>query len=284
MGNRVRGRLAVLVAVLVGTGALIALGPPAAGAAPPCPQGKVCTDNNGFYELAVPPLPDEGIYGAYRDCVWHVHVDFGDGSSADYIFEGEVGLSGSHTFPHYGEYAVVITLSDSHHKANPTGAECLNPPQHATVLYRDPSKFAEEEQSEAAAKAAAEQREREERQAAKEKREREAQEAAKKRQEKEAREKKREGERGSTAPSTGSGSEEGGKGGGGFWTTCRRAIYAHKVPCAKAQRVIAHAGKRLTRRGSTKVSGFSCRFDPDRSRPLGCRRGPSRILGPPRAA
>ena len=43
--------------------------------------------------------------GRYRqDATGRSTSNFGDGTSADYVFEGEDGLPGSHTFPHYGEY------------------------------------------------------------------------------------------------------------------------------------------------------------------------------------
>jgi hypothetical protein len=279
----------VLATALVGACALSGLLATAAGAVPACPEGKVCTDEAGKYVLNVPPLPTAPPYSAYRDCVWQVHVDFGDGTAADYTFEGEVGLSGSHTFPHFGEYHVAITLSHSYHKAEPTGPECLNPPQKATVLYRDPSKFAEEEAKEAAARAAKEQREREEREsakAAKETEEREVARESREREERVAREIAEGGKKPGGGPggsTNGGGSAENGGGSNGvvFWTSCHHEIYAHRVACGKARSVVKSAATKLTKKGSAKVAGFSCRYDPSQIRPLTCRRGKSRIMGPP---
>jgi hypothetical protein len=279
----------VLAIALVGAFALSGLAAPAAGAVPACPEAKVCTDEAGKYVLNVPPLPTAPPYGAYRDCVWQVHVDFGDGTSADYTFEGEVGLSGSHTFPHFGEYHVAITLSHSHHKAEPTGPECLNPPQKATVLYRDPSKYAEEEAKAAAAKAAKEQREHEEREAAKAAKEAEEREVAREAREREERVTRETAEVGQKAGGGSGGSPNGGgqseNGGGGngvvFWTNCHHEIYAHRVACGKARGVVRSAGAKLTKRGTAKIAGFDCRYDPSQIRPLTCHRGKSRIMGPP---
>jgi hypothetical protein len=285
-GKRVSGHLALLAAALIAACALSGLAAPAAGAVPACPEGKVCTDETGKYVLDVPPLPTAPPYSAYRDCVWQVHVDFGDGTAADYTFEGEVGLSGSHTFPHFGEYQVAITLSHSHHKAEPAGPECLNPPQKATVLYRNPSKYAEEEAKEAAAKTAKEQRVREERETAKAAKELEEREVAREKQEREERA-AHEKPKGTGSRSGGDSGEEGGsKEAGGstgivFWTDCHHEIYAHRVACGKARSVVKSAGAKLTKKGSAKVAGFSCRYDPSQIRPLTCRRGKSRITGPP---
>lgn len=278
-------RIAGLGAALAVAALAAALLAAPASAAPPCPKEKVCTDEKGFYTLNVPPLPNIEPYAAYRDCVWHVHVNFGDGTSADYIFEGEKGLSGSHTFPHYGEYAVKITLSESHHKSNPTGPECLNPPQSATVLYRDPSKFAEEEARETKIKAEQEQKEREAREAREAARAQREHEAAQEQQELEERQAKARAEREKKQAESGSEGGTGGESGGGgqaaYWASCRHRVLAHRVGCGKAQSVAKAAGKKLTGRGSAKVAGYSCSYAPSRPRPLSCRRGGSRVLGPP---
>lgn len=262
-----------------------ALSASSASATPPCPKEKVCTNDAGFFELHVPPLGTEGLEGLYRDCVWQVHIDFGDGTTANYVFEGEKGLSGSHTFPHYGEYAVAITLHNSYHKPNPTGSECVNPPKTATVLYRDPSKFAEEEAQEAKVKAEQEAKEREAREAkeaAKAQKEREAAQELKELEEKQA---KARAEREKKQGGSGSGTGTGGEGGGGnavaYWASCKHRVLAHEVACGKAQNVIGAAARKLTERGSAKVAGYSCSYVPSRSRPLSCRRGKSRALGPP---
>ena len=88
-------RLAVLVTALALLTVVLLLSAPRADAA--CPT-EYCTDASGGYTLTVEPLSGP-IFGPYADCVWQVHVSFGDGSSADYVFEGEKGLTGSHTFP-----------------------------------------------------------------------------------------------------------------------------------------------------------------------------------------
>ena len=74
--------------------------------------------------------PLSGPLAAYADCVWQVHVDFGDSTSADYVFEGDKGLTGSHKFPSYGKYEVSFAISDGYHKNSPTGRKLPQPEQN----------------------------------------------------------------------------------------------------------------------------------------------------------
>jgi hypothetical protein len=242
------------------TAALLLWAPQASAA---CPT-EYCTDATGSYTLSVEPLSGP-IFGPYADCVWQVHVDFGDGTSADYVFEGEKGLNGSHKFPSYGKYEVRITISAGYHKNSPSHESCPSLGKTAYVTFQDPAKVAEEE---AKAKEEAEEAE-------------------------EAPSGETPGEKsnggpaagGSTGSGAGVGEEEGefsGTRGAHLWDRCPTGVYVHEVACGKARKVVARAKEKLVkRRRSARVSGFSCKLDPGRSRPISCRRGKSRILGPP---
>jgi hypothetical protein len=260
-GQRPSRWAALLASALVSTACAIALPAPASAVAA-CPPGKYCTDATGKYTLTVPPLPTTGILAAYRDCVWQVHVNFGDGSGADYVFEGEVGLSGSHTFPNYGEFHVTAALSNGYHRNAPTQM-CPDYTQYATVLYRSPAEIAEAE--------------------------------AKEKQEQEEKEKSP-GEKPNEAPGAGgqpigsgggrsTGQEEGTSGGSGpshpilVWRSCSHNVYAHRVACRKARKVISGAQDKLSDRKSARVAGFQCHLTDD-LRPISCRRGKGRVLGP----
>ena len=61
---------------------------------------------------------------------------------------------------------------------------------------------------------------------------------------------------------------------------CPKDIYAHRVPCARAGKVIAGATEKLSTRRVARIAGFRCTLDPNLSRPISCRRGKRRILGP----
>jgi hypothetical protein len=256
-------RAATLAAGLALVGISAALFSPTRAAAA-CPAGAYCTDESGKYTLTVPPLPTTGILAAYRDCVWQVHVNFGDNSGADYVFEGEVGLSGSHTFPHYGEFHVTAALSNGYHKNAPTQA-CPDYTQYATVLYRSPSEIAEAE--------------------AKEKQEKEAKEAKEKEEKEKSPPKEPTKNPGGTGGSNGSGGtaeEEREKGPSHpihVWRNCSHNVYAHRVACKKAQKVIKEAQEKLSERKAAKVAGFRCHLTED-LRPISCRRGKGRVLGP----
>jgi hypothetical protein len=260
--KRAAPRLAVPATALALLTAALLLWAPKANAA--CPT-EYCTDATGSYTLSVEPLSGP-IFGPYADCVWQVHVDFGDGTSAEYVFEGEKGLSGSHKFPSYGKYEVNFTISAGYHKNSPSHESCPSLGKTAYVTFQDPAEVAEEE--------------------AKAKEEAKAREEAEKAPSGET-----PGEKSSGGPgaegSTGSG---GGAGEGGFsgkrevhlWNRCPTGVYVHQVACGKARRVIAGAKEKLVkRRRSARVAGFSCKLDPGRPRPISCRRGMSRILGPP---
>jgi hypothetical protein len=260
----------------------VALLAPAGASA--CPAGKYCTDANGVYELIVPSL--EGpVYGPYRSCVWEVHVDFGDGTKEDLIFEGEKGITRSHKFPSYGTYTVRFMLTNGMRTdANP--APCPNYPQEVTVLYQSPAEIAEE-----AARLKAEQEAREQQQ-----REKKAAEEAQKQKEKEEREAREKAAREKSGGSGGSGGGSGGSGGGSGgpgggegqpgtptasgWKDCGGKVSARGVACPKAHRVIRKARPKLDRNRSARVLGFSCHAVGTSHARIACRRGKSRVLGP----
>ena len=236
---------------LVASAALLA----PTGAAAACPAGSHCTNESGEYALTVPPLTGNPIFGAYADCVWQVHVDFGDGTGADYVFEGDKGLSGTHTFPQYGEYQVIAALSNGYHKNSPP-ATCPPYTEIVTVLYQDPSEP----------------------------------ETPPKQEPKEEKPKEKPGGKpggGSTGSGGGKsggqgGGEEGEAGGGhpiSIWSSCSHGVYAHRVPCGKARRVIEGAQEKLADRSAARAAGFQCHLTKGLF-PISCRRGKGRVLGP----
>jgi hypothetical protein len=236
-----------------------------ASAVPKCPLGKYCTDDTGEYTLTVPPLTGKPPpFGTYAECVWQVHVTFGDGTFADYEFDGQVGLSGSHTFPHYGEFTVTAALSEGE---QPSHAECPSVTQYAFVLYRSPAEIASAEALEKQEKEAKELKEKE----AKDEKEKEEKEPVK--------------SPGGTGGSRESGDgtpEEREKGPSHpilLWRNCSHNVYSHRVACKKAQKVIEGAQEKLSHRKSAKVAGFRCHLTND-LRPISCRRGKGRVLGP----
>jgi hypothetical protein len=272
LGRRAFGRVAVLaaapLAAVLGAGLLM----PASAAA--CPTGAYCTDSTGTYTLTVPPLTGQPFVSEYASCEWDLHVDFGDKTSKDYKFNGEVGLTDSHTFPPYGEYLVQSELSNGHRTDASTG-QCpdYNPPI-ARVLYQSEQEIAEEEALTQAEKEAKEKKKAEEIAALEAKKQKE-------REEREAREKAAKEKLG--AGSGGSGPE----GSTGetqtvqtFWRSCRR-IQVHGVGCAKARKVIGRARrKNLFEDGPQEILGFTCHLTGTRPAQISCRRGKRRILAP----
>jgi hypothetical protein len=240
-----------------------------------CPSGGVCTDSNGVYELVVPPLPSTGFYAEYRDCIWNVHVDFGDKTSEDLVFKGEEGISGTHTFPEYGKYQVTITLTGGYHQNSPTHEPCPNPIQSATVYYQTPQQIAAEEAQLKAEEEAKEKKQAEEKAAAEAKKQTE-------REEREAREKAAE-ERfgGGTGNSSSEGSSGAGPAGPAYWLACHGTIQVHGVGCPKARKVIGRARrKNLYAGGPQEILGFSCHLTGTRPPQISCRHGKSRVLAP----
>jgi hypothetical protein len=262
--------LATLPLAAVLAAALIA---PSTAAA--CPQGGYCTDSSGTYELVVPPFPTEGIYGQFHDCVWNVHVEFGDGESADYVFEAEKGLSGSHTYPHYGRYTASFTASNGYHKNNP-GETCPGKTESFFVYWQSAQEIAEEEALTKAEKEAKEQKEAEEKAAIE----------AQKQKEREEREARERAARERFGGGTGGSGSEGSSGGGGqtgpvYWRTCRGRIQVHGVGCSKARKVIGRARrKNLYEGGPQEILGFACHLTGTRPAQISCRRGKRRVLAP----
>jgi hypothetical protein len=241
-------RLAVLAPTVAACALAAALLAAPASAVPKCPLGKYCTDDTGEYTLTVPPLTGKPPpFGTYAECVWQVHVTFGDGTFADYEFDGQVGLSGSHTFPHFGEFTVTAALSEGE---QPSHAEC-------------PSAEALEKQEKEA----------------KELKEKEAKEAKEKEEKEPA---KSPLETGGSRESGDGTPEEGEKGPSHpilLWRNCSHNVYSHRVACKKAQKVIEGAQEKLSDRKAAKVAGFRCHLTND-LRPISCRRGKGRVLGP----
>jgi len=226
---------------------------PSAGAAKPCPAGYYCTDSGGKYVLSVPPLTYNPFFSEYADCVWKVHVDFGDGTSEDYVFDAAVGLTGEHVFPTPGvTYTMQVQLREGVHEKseepcpdyglNPmvryrTAAEEADdpPPQppegpqppwspvdeHGTVLHPKPILP--------------------------------------------------DGETPAPAPAPGPTV---------YWKRCRGAVYTHLVGCRKARRVAGAATEKLARPGAAQAQGFFCRLPRGPRQRIVCKRGEQGVLAP----
>lgn len=246
-------RLTILAAAIAALGAGAVL-PASAGATKPCPIAY-CTDSNGKYVLEVPPLTDNPFLAEYADCVWNVHVDFGDGTSGDYVFDAAVGLTGSHVFPTPGtKYAVTIALSEGHH--GQTADPCPDYGQGAEVLYRTPAEEADDPPPPQGPWVPVEQ--------------------------------------GSIVPApiavlpdsstytpwAPPGELLAAPVPAPYWQDCGGSVRAHLVGCRKSRVVARLAGGVLTRPGSAGVAGFACRRRP--ALPIVCRHGAQRISLPPR--
>jgi hypothetical protein len=254
------------IAAVLGT-AMIA---PSSAAA--CPVGGYCTDSEGIYHL-VPPFPTTG---EFSDCVWKVHVEWGDGNSTDYTFDAENGLSGSHPYPHYGKYVATVTTSDGYHKNSPRS--CPGERESYSVYWQTAQEIAEEEAMTKVEKEAREKKEAEEKAAAEAKKIQENEERAARER---AAQEKFGGSKGSG--SGGSGSGNGAQGGTpSFWQSCRGGqVLVHGVGCPKARKVLGRARRTdLIEGGPQQALGFTCRLTDSRPHRILCRRGKSRILGP----
>jgi hypothetical protein len=235
--------ICALLAVTAGVAAL----PAAAAAEAPCPV-EYCTDSSGKYELVVPPLTNLPIVGnAYADCIWDVHVDFGDGTSEDLVFDASVGLTGSHVFPAPGvTYQVQVDLTNGHHGDT---SSCTDFTKTARVRYRTPAEEAGEtpppsevvEQGgtpPAPIQVTVD----------------------------------------IALPDLSLTPTVQGLKPVSFWRRCGGGVRTHGVACRKGRLVIDRAGEKLARRGSGPVAGFRCGLT---SVAVVCRKGADRILGPP---
>lgn len=89
------------------SGAMPASAPATASAT--CSAGvNLCTDENGTGSYTLTRQP-----GDKSDCIWNIHVDFGDGSGGDYLFNG-APLIVSHTYARPGRYTVRGSASGGH--------------------------------------------------------------------------------------------------------------------------------------------------------------------------
>jgi hypothetical protein len=234
-----------------------------------CPSGGYCTDSEGVYQL-VPPFPPTG---EFEDCVWEMHIEWGDGKSEALEFEAQKKLS--HAYPHFGKYIATVQVSNGHHKNKPAET-CPGEKESYSVYWQTAEEIKEEEARVKVEKEAQEKKEAEESAAAEAQRQKE-------REEREAREqlaRERLGANGGGGPGGSSG------GGGGqtapaFWHSCRARVQVHGVGCKKARRVIGHARRRnLLEEGPQEVLGFTCRLTNSLPHRISCRRGKSRVLAP----
>ena len=199
--------------------------------------------------LEVKPIsPSDLLIGAYADCVWKAHVDFGDGSSEDYVFDASVGITGSHVFPTPGTtYTVVINLREGHHGQSKD--PCPDYSQSVKVLFRTPEEEADDPAPwvpidqggtqpdllpvapDAVIPNAFEQ----------------------------------------TVPPSPEPTS--------YWRRCRGAVFAHLVSCRKGLRVAKAARARLIAPGTVQTNGFACRLR--RSlQSIVCRRGEQSVRAP----
>jgi hypothetical protein len=264
---------ALLGGGLLGGLLAVALMAPASAAA--CPSDGVCTDSGGKYTLTVPPLSGTP-FAEEASCEWKkVHVEFGDGTSQNYEFNGEVGISKEHTFPHYGKFRVEIAISEGH-RTDTNPKPCYEGPlPSANVYFQSPQEIAAEEAQIKAEKEAKEKKEAEKK----------AAEEAKKQKEREEREAREQAAREKFSGSGNSGSEGSSGGGQGgpatFWQSCRGKILVHGVGCPKARKVIGRARRRdLIDEGTQDILGFSCHVTGTLPARIACRRGKSRMLAP----
>ena len=245
-------RAATIGAVLAVLGGVTALAP-TAQATKPCPV-QYCTDSTGKYVLTVPPLTKNPGLSGLADCVWNVHVTFGDGSEEDYVFDASVGLTGSHMFPTPGmSYVVHIHLGEGHHAQG--GESCPEYDQFAEVRYRTPAEEEDEPVEETPPDPT----------------------------------NPPEQGGGSTGPVpvVPTADAPGDPGVAPipadpdpYWRRCRGAIRTHLVSCRKGRRVAGAATAKLTLPGSARVAGFTCRLPAGGTQPIVCARRAQRILLP----
>jgi hypothetical protein len=222
---------------------------PSASATKPCPKGHYCTDPSGEYVLEVEPIsPNNLLLGAYADCVWDAHVEFGDGTSGDYVFDAAVGITGSHVFPTPGTtYTVVVDLSDGHH--GQTKDPCPDYSRSAKVLYRTPAEEADDpppwvpiDQGGTVPPlipvAPATQ-----------------------------------------IPNPWTAQPPPTPESNAYWRSCGGGVLTHLVTCKKGRRVAKAASGRLTRPGTAQVNGFTCRLRGSQQSAV-CRRGEQIVRAP----
>lgn len=219
---------------------------PSASATKPCPI-EYCTDSSGEYVLEVPPLTTNPFLAAYADCVWSAHVEFGDGTSEDYVFDAAVGITGSHVFPTPGTtYTVEVSLSDGHH--GQTKDPCPDYYRSAEVLYRTPAEEADEPapwvpidqggiQPEPLPVAPD-----------------------------------------SSTPNAWTQNSPATVEPTSYWQRCRGAVFTHLVSCKKGRRVAKTASDRLARPGTARANGFACHLPPGSRQSIVCRRGEQGVL------
>ncbi len=230
-------------------------------AAPPCPV-EYCTDSAGEYLLEVPPLSVNPIYAGFAVCSWDVHVDFGDGTGEDYVFDGAVGLVGSHVFPTRGvTYAVQVGLSNG--RSSQPNAFCPPVQLNSSVRYRTEAEEVDPPPPEDEGEPANEPPPWEET------------------------------EQGGTIPEAVVVSVENTPtpwegvpqatvpDASAYWRNCRRSVMTHLVSCRKGRRVARLATARLARPGSARVAGFACNRRRATAGTIACRRGARRILTRP---
>ena len=170
----------------------------------------------------VPALTYNPFFSQYADCVWKVHVDFGDGTSEDYVFDAAVGLTGEHVFPTPGvTYTVQVQLREGVHSK--TEEPCPDYGLNPMVRYRtaaeeadDPPETPTEPPFVPTGPGGTPPR------------------------------------RPSrpTAGSPTSGSR--GPGSARYWKRCRGGVYAHLVRCGKARGIASAAAAKLTRPGTAR--------------------------------
>jgi hypothetical protein len=217
---------------------------PSAGATKPCPI-EYCTDSSGEYVLEVPPLTK--LYPPYADCIWNVHVDFGDGTDEEYLFDAAIGMTGSHVYPTPGTtYTVVAVLSNGHH--GQTKDPCLDYSLSGEVLYRTPAEEADDppfvptDQGGTVPPLLP------------------------------------------VAPYTVTPNAwtptptppPPTPAAATYWLQCHGGVLTHLVSCRKGHKIAKAASGRLTRSGTAQVIGFTCRLRSPRS--TVCRRGEQRVL------
>jgi hypothetical protein len=263
---RPTGLTAALVLCLLAAAALA----PQRAAACSLLEPEVCVETNsgGVATINVPPLSIVASLKPevkeFEDCIWEaVEVDFGDGSPIEVVYwDASKGLSGSHAFPGPGEYHVQIETNEGWNADSATKppASCPDLVIKAKVIYPTPPPPREEAPP------------------PKPPTEREEEKPSE-------REGPSKGSGGGGGGGGGSGSGQGPvqtqpAGGNGYWHGCAGSVYAHRVGCHKARTVIGVARSRLTGHRAVRVAGFRCRLDRDPIRPVSCRRGAQRAIGP----
>jgi len=190
-------------------------------------------------------LAEQKVGEKLIDCTWPVDVVYDNGDPTEhYTFVASNGLSASHTFTEYGEYEVNILAQNGIHSEG--GEPCRSFHFLVTVLFKEPKEEPPVEEPPV--------------------------------------EEPPSGENGGKRPPT-SEEESGAPTPQGeaivLWRQCKGGVSTKGVTCRKGRKVVRGALAALGReKGSTKISGFTCKFRPSQLRPLTCRRGSSQIIGP----